>query len=418
VKIAWFSPLPPKKSGIADFSRNVLTYLKKFSKLILFVEDYWPTESLARDCLVFQYVEKSRINWRLLEQVEACDLVFFNMSNDFRFHSYAYELLLRYPGIVILHDYVLQFFYAGYYLIEKRNFSGYVEKFKELYALDLITTYPVADGRTVILNFLKKIYVDHSILWYPMNEEIISKASALVVHSDFALQNIKKKFLSKLVVKIDLPYTLPEETLVSLQSNPYSFSVPKDRPKLIAATFGYVLPNKAYELVFKVLQSNSMLQKHMEYWIVGGTFFWYNIHSLAKKYKLQAIVKIFGYQEPEKVQEILSCVDLCIALRDPTMGETSSSLLNQMLLSKPVVVLNVGWYAELPNTFVFKLNPESAEKELEEILKMSLFNRSELIKMGNRAREYVLAHHTPMHYAQKLMEVGRQFNEMINKKID
>ncbi|ACD83359.1 glycosyltransferase [Candidatus Methylacidiphilum infernorum] len=410
MKIAWFSPLPPKKSGIADFSSNVIPYLKKVSELSLFVEDYCPQYSFTKGCLVIPYVERDKIDWKVMEKLEDYDLVFFNMSNDFRFHSYAYELLLRFPGIVILHDYVLQFFYAGYYLIIKRNFSGYVEKFKELYSLDLVNAQSLKEGPSAVLNFLKKVYEDQSILQYPMNEEIISKSSCVITHSFFALEKIKKYNLSKPAFKLNLPFTLSEENIASLSQKNVLLSPHRGKEKLVAATFGYVLPNKAYESIFKVLQNSSFLQQNMEYWIIGGTFFWYNIHSLIKKYQLKNIVKVFDYQQPAQVIELLSQADICIALRAPTMGETSSSLLNMMLMAKPVVVLNSGWYKELPDDCVLKIDPCCVEKQLEEILLEAFEERQKLREIGIRAKEYILTYHTPYQYVENLIDCSQKLN--------
>ncbi|TFE67084.1 glycosyltransferase [Methylacidiphilum caldifontis] len=417
MKIAWFSPLPPKKSGIADFSSNVIPYLRNVSELSLFVEDYLPLESLAKGCSVISYVQKNKIDWEVGEKLKDYDLVFFNFSNDFRFHSYAYELLMQFPGIIILHDYVLQFFYAGYYLIEKRRFTGYVEKFKELYSLNLLSAQSLNEGPSAILNFLKKIYEDQSILQYPMNEEIVLKSSGVIAHSSFALEKIKASFPMKPAFKLDLPYTLSEEKVL-LKTKDISFKsfAGNSKKKVIVATFGYVLPNKAYESVFKVLQSSSFLQQNVEYWIIGGTFFWYNIHSLIKKYQIKSVVKVFDYQQPDQVIELLSKVDVCIALRAPTMGETSSSLLNMMIMGKPVVVLNVGWYAELPDECVIKIDPCRVEKQLQEVLLETFERPLELKEMGSRAREYVLSYHTPSRYVQQLIECASRINLKSSKE--
>ncbi|QSR88799.1 glycosyltransferase [Methylacidiphilum caldifontis] len=416
MKIAWFSPLPPKKSGIADFSFNVIPYLKAVSDLTLFVEDYVPQDSLTKGCSVISYVKKDKIDWKVGEKLKDYDLVFFNISNDFRFHSYAYELFLKFPGIVILHDYVLQFFYAGYYLIEKRHFAGYVEKFKELYSSDIIHALSIGEGPSVILNFLKKIYEDQSIIQYPMNEEIILRSLGVITHSFFAQGKINTFFPSKPAFKVDLPYTLAEEKMICRDPKSSVLFFPDGKKKVVAATFGYVLPNKAYESVFKVLQNSSFLRENMEYWIIGGTFFWYNIHSLIKKYQLKNVVKVFDYQQPNQVIELLSKSDICIALRAPTMGEASSSLLNMMLIGKPVVVLNTGWYAELPNECVIKIDPCCLENQLEEVLRKVIERNIQLKEMGIRARKYVLTNHSPSRYVEQLIEYASKINIKTEKE--
>ncbi len=47
-------------------------------------------------------------------------------------------------------------------------------------------------------------------------------------------------------------------------------------------------------------------------------------------------------------------MDVCVNLRDPTMGETSAIVTQALQLGTPVIVTDTGWYAELPD-FVLKV---------------------------------------------------------------
>ena len=51
----------------------------------------------------------------------------------------------------------------------------------------------------------------------------------------------------------------------------------------------------------------------------------------------------------------MAACDVCVNLRSPTMGETSGSVIRQLSLGKPVVVSDVGWFAELPDDVALKV---------------------------------------------------------------
>ena len=46
---------------------------------------------------------------------------------------------------------------------------------------------------------------------------------------------------------------------------------------------------------------------------------------------------------------------MLVNLRSPTMGETSGSVIRALSLGKPVIVCDVGWFAELPDGVALKV---------------------------------------------------------------
>ena len=69
---------------------------------------------------------------------------------------------------------------------------------------------------------------------------------------------------------------------------------------------------------------------------------------------LSPVVRLLGHLEhPTFVSEIAG-VDLCVNLREPSMGETSAVVTQAMQLGTPLIVTDTGWYAELPD-FVLKI---------------------------------------------------------------
>jgi glycosyltransferase involved in cell wall biosynthesis len=70
-----------------------------------------------------------------------------------------------------------------------------------------------------------------------------------------------------------------------------------------------------------------------------------------------------AYVEEERLWALMAACDVCVSLRSPTMGETSGSVIRQLSLGKPVIVSDVGWFAELPDTVALKVPVDAAETE-------------------------------------------------------
>jgi len=97
MKIAYFSPLSPIKSGISMYSENnLIPYLKKYADVDVFVEEnIVPTNSfIKKNVPVFSYKEFNEKNY---------DVILYHIGNS-PHHEYIYKISLQYPGVVVLHD--------------------------------------------------------------------------------------------------------------------------------------------------------------------------------------------------------------------------------------------------------------------------------------------------------------------------
>src|SRR5207253_4324654 len=72
-------------------------------------------------------------------------------------------------------------------------------------------------------------------------------------------------------------------------------------------------------------------------------------------------VERIGYVEEERLWSLMAACDACISLRAPTMGETSGSVIRALSLGRPLVVSDVGWFAELPDDVAFKVPVDEDE---------------------------------------------------------
>ena len=68
-----------------------------------------------------------------------------------------------------------------------------------------------------------------------------------------------------------------------------------------------------------------------------------------------------GYVDEARLWELMKACDVHVSLRSPTMGETSGTAIRALSLGKPLIVSDVGWFAELPDDVALKVAPDNDE---------------------------------------------------------
>jgi glycosyltransferase involved in cell wall biosynthesis len=91
-----------------------------------------------------------------------------------------------------------------------------------------------------------------------------------------------------------------------------------------------------------------------------------------------------AYVEEDRLWSLMAACDVCVNLRSPTMGETSGSVIRQLSLGKPVVVSDVGWFAELPESVALKVPVDDGETD-------ALYAALELLSRDEGARRAMSA---------------------------
>src|SRR5260370_37029396 len=152
MRVAWFSPFPPTRSGIADYSDELLPLLEPAHVIERF------SESRAHD-----FVWMARRN--------PYDLVVYHLGNA-PCHDYMWAYLATYPGLVVLHDGRLHHARARR-LLKERRFDDYRREFAYDHpdAPPDVTEYAV-EGLGGSINY-----------FWPMLRVVMRTARLIAVHS-------------------------------------------------------------------------------------------------------------------------------------------------------------------------------------------------------------------------------------------
>ena len=91
----------------------------------------------------------------------------------------------------------------------------------------------------------------------------------------------------------------------------------------------------------------------------------------------------------------MAACDVHVSLRSPAMGETGRTAIRALSLGKPLVVSDVGWFAELPDESV-ALRVEVGDEEIDDLtaaLRLLAERPDARIAMGVAARTLATTEH-------------------------
>jgi len=380
MRLAYFTPLNPLKSGISDYSEELLPQLASAAEIEIFIDNgYTPSNAAIRQ----QFPIHNYQRFTALHAQKPYDLALYHMGNNAQYHTYIYYTLLRYPGVVVLHDFVLHDFIAGLTL-GREDKQGYVEEMRYAYGEEgARLAQEAAEGRRPPLERTR----------YPLCQRVLDASLGVIVHSEFTRRQVLQLRPHLPVAKVNshfclptVPGPTPAQVRTTLGLDPHCF---------IIASFGFVTPAKRPEVLLRAFARFRQRHSDSLCLLVGEMEFNYDLSWLIANLGLGDAVQFTGRVELSTFLQYAIAADLCVNLRYPTSGETSASLIRLLGLGKPVIVSNVGAFAELPDNCCAKLEVDSTEEDmLVAYLNFLAENVAVRQEMGTNAAQYIRTQHS------------------------
>lgn len=326
--IALVTPWPPQKSGIADYASSLAKGMRDAGCRVDVFTNACKTEGV-------HYIESSD---QVLGELERYRRVLFQIGNHPFFHGYMIPLLAdlgREKCVVEMHDLRLSHILPGINYYGDSNFE----------ARWLSSNYG---------GFVKKVDDAH-----PVSDLLCGLASDVVVHSNFVKTRLRQLGVERIHV-LDLAYDLTE-----LQPR----AAPSATAPIRVGVFGTFQRNRQITLIVDAL---ALLARHgVCNWtlVLGGrrTEEFREIEDAIRISGISHLVELHEDIEQKEFVDLIKSVDVHVALRNPTYGETSGVVVQALASGIPTIVSQVGWYSELP-VFVKKIPADGALFELTKAL--------------------------------------------------
>lgn len=391
MRLAYFSPFPPQKSGISDYSIELVRALCEFVDIDLWVAGFQP--ELPEDLFSLKLIDYVGDPY-VLETLEAYDGIIYQIGNQPWFHGHIYDVALKYPGVVVCHEQVLYYLVTGYFLELKHSINGFIEEMQYNYG-----DYGLAWAIRILKGSVPPLQFEFP-EQFPLLRRLIESSKGIIVHSDFTRKNLSFRYPNQIIKKINhlsLNSAAPNTSHV----NKIRTAFANNNTTFLIGSFGYIAPTKRNHMVVDALAK--LKGKHdFKYLLVGeGSYVDHQIEALDLS---NAIIKTGYLDECDFDAYIMAC-DLVINLRHPTMGETSGALIRAMGMGKACIVSNIGWFGELPEDCVKKLDiTEDETEQLEKAISTFAEDRSKIYELGECAKKYIDKEFSPKYIAKKYID--------------
>lgn len=372
--LLYASPFPPQQSGISEYSRVLVRGLSEFFTVTLYTEDYQiADQQLAQDFPVEVYRKN---DWDVLDRYP---YKLYNIGNNPWYHGYIYKCCLRSPGVVILHDAILYYLVVGIY-------QDRPEFLDRVYAME---------GPRGVAIFKDLLRAGERLLEYrdaerlPLLGELMNSKNRFLVHSDYARQLVERHSGHVAAAKVVNHVDLRADGVAPCDRATVLARVGLPADALVVSSFGFVARTKQNHVVCEAIRHvNARGGAPLHYVMVGeGSYV---------DDELDEFIHKTGFVSEREFDEYLSCSDLVVSLRYPSMGETSGALLRAMSLGKPCIVTNHAWFSELPDSVVLKTDiPTRGDVagQLTRAFTQFVHDRRQLTRMGKAAAEYITRYH-------------------------
>jgi glycosyltransferase involved in cell wall biosynthesis len=149
--------------------------------------------------------------------------------------------------------------------------------------------------------------------------------------------------------------------------------------------------NKRIPQLLEAFASLRRTQPGARLLLVGAAGDRFDVGRRLERLGLTEGVERLDYVPEDRMWSLMAACDVLVNLRYPTMGETSGSVIRALSLGRPLVVSDVGWFAELPDDVVVKVPVDEYEVAMLEAAIGFAAEHGETL--GANARTYVEREH-------------------------
>lgn len=320
LRVSIVGPRLPERSGIAEYADGLAVLLREQG---VDVSQVGKAEFLAQGAD------------RVLASLRGSDVVVYQVGNHSDHHGWMLPFMETVPGIVHLHDVVLHHMAVTLmHGVGLLNDDSYVELLSKWHS-------PGEVGRALEgYRRGEPVWSSDDVMEYPLFQVAAKCATEIVVHSRFAAAQVAAKF-PWIPVRI-IPQLYP------------GLPKPKRREKLTTVVvMGGGEANRRFDWLLEALQ---ILEKEscppVRLEIAGALSPEVTPSVEAMREMVGVDLVLHGRMDDASFNALYDRADLMIALRHPTMGETSAVVSKALQVGLPTIVSDHGWYAELPECVV------------------------------------------------------------------
>jgi glycosyltransferase involved in cell wall biosynthesis len=325
MRVAWFSPLPPVRSGVASLAQPLLARLDATLAVDRFVEGLGRRDG-GRVFDAHDFV------WK--HQRRPYDLVTYHLGNA-SCHDYIWAYLTLYPGLVVLHDPRLHHARARRLLSQ-----GRLEDYRREFRYD----HPEAPA-TAAEYAIAGLGGSINYLW-SMLRVVMRTARLVAVHNERVAADLREQYPEASIAAVRLG-TPPVATSDAARARMRAALDLADS-SIVFAIFGTLTAEKR---IPSVIRACAALRSRMDLalLLVGDPAGCPGLQEQVAEAGLADLARITGYVADESIGEYLSAADVCLCLRWPTAEETSAAWLQCLAAGRATIISSLAHLVDVPS---------------------------------------------------------------------
>lgn len=374
-RLAFVSPLPPERSGIADYGRDLLPSLAHYYDITVV------TGTAVKDIRLeaaFPRLEPAEF----LRQAGSFDRVVYQIGNS-QFHRFqTEELLPNVPGVVVLHDTFLSD-YMNWVAHER----GRPDDFRAMLLME--HGYPAL-----------RYEADHgreaAIAHFPCCLSVLSASIGVIQHSRHGIDVLAQHFGADAVRDVVLiPFFRAGRALPSRTEARRVLGLQED--EFVVCSFGMITPLKCPALLTEAWRLTGLAGRM----VFAG--------EAAPGLKPSLIDEAAGLQVTGRLQATqydawLAASDVAVQWRTGSRGESSAAAADALMAGLPLIVNRHGSAAELPGDVVVGLPDRANAQNLSEAILALHADPARRTRLSAAARKYARRELAPETAAERYRE--------------
>ncbi|WP_343669757.1 glycosyltransferase [Paraburkholderia heleia] len=389
-RLAFVSPLPPERTGIADYSAELLPALAEHYDIEVVVaqervelpwlSNHGPTRNVA---------------W-LREHAGQLDRVLYQMGNS-PYHQHMLPLMREVPGTVVLHDFYLSSLLAW---LEMHGNAGPIWT-QALYD---------AHGYLAVRDRFRDL--DEARRHYPVSLSVLQAAQGVIFHSEYSRRLARTWYGARAAASTEVIPLLREPAKhADREAARAELGISNDT--FLICSFGFLDATKQNDRLLRSWLASALASdRNCLLVFVGenhGGEYGSNLVNTIQRSGARDRIRITGFASAETFQRYLAAADLAVQLRMHSRGETSAAALDCMNYGLPLIINANGALAELDRDAVWMLDDVFEDAELTQALEVLWGDAQRRGDLGARAHKVIAERHAPRTCAQQYAHAIERF---------
>jgi glycosyltransferase involved in cell wall biosynthesis len=353
VKVGFFSPLPPAPTGVADYSAALLSELRKHGDVGVGEQD--------------------------------ADVVLYHIGNN-HLHREIYRRAAVHqgvhPGVVVLHDAVLNHFFLG-----TLDRAGYVEEFVFNYG-----EWNRGLAEDLWANRARSA-ADPRYFEYPMLKRLVTASRTVIVHNPAAARIVLAHDPQARIVEIPHLY-VPPALPALVDTLRFRAQLGLGPRTLLAGVFGHLRESKRLCAILRTM--NRLWESNIDVkLLVQGAFTSSDLErAMTPLLRNNPRILRTGHLPELEFWRWAAAADVCINLRFPAAAETSGIAIRLMGIAKTVIFSAGEETLRYPENACLRVDPGPGEETmLADYLLWLAADREAGQEIGRRAAAHIAREH-------------------------